>query len=266
MSPRRQVALAAGVLLLLAAWDFFGRVHVGRDESLRSFEQPQLETLPVRPDAATVRSELVSWMPALAGSAGVPAVPTDPSGWELTLVGVFRKDDGKFAVVHARPRSGGGEAQFHWVAEGDDLHGSTVAQIGPRNLRLDRGGESQELVLFERGRTPLVASGTSGSTGAPAPRGGGVGSLARGSGGLEAARARIKANQAKSSAPQPAPVARKPAPAPKAAAAEEPQPSSAPADERSVSKPQELAPGEEVKLPWDLPVVEDTGSQPEKRP
>ncbi len=266
MSPRRQVALAAGVLLLLAAWDFFGRVYVGRDESLRSFEQPQLTTLPVRPDAATVRSELVSWMPALAGSAGVVAVPTDPSGWELTLVGVFRKDDGKFAVLHARPRSGGGEPQFHWVTEGDELHGSTVAQIGPRNLRLARGEESQELLLFEQGRTPLLASGSSGSTAAPAPRRGGVSPLARGSGGLEAARARIKANQARSSAPQPAPVARKPAPAPKAAAAEEPQPSSAPADERSVSKPQELAPGEEVKLPWDLPVVEDTGSQPEKRP
>lgn len=266
MSPRRQMALAAGVLLLLAAWDFFGRVHVGRDESLRSFEQPKLETLPVRPDAATVRSDLVSWMPALAGSAGIAAVPTDPSGWELTLVGVFRKDDGKFAVLHARPRAGGGEPQFHWVTEGDELHGSTVAQIGPRNLRLARGEESQELLLFEQGRTPLVSSVTRGAIVAPAPRKGGVSPLARGSGGLEAARARIQANQAKSSAPRSAPVARKPASAPKAAAAEVPTPSPTPASERSVSEPQELAPGEEVKLPWDLPVVEDTGSQPEKRP
>jgi hypothetical protein len=266
VNTRRQLALAAAVLVLLAAWDFFGRVYVGRDESLRSFEQPRLETLTVRPDAATVRGELVSWMPALAGSAGVTAAPTDPSGWELTLVGVFRKDDGKFALVHARPRSGGGEPQFHWVGEGDDLHGSTVAQIGPRNLRLDRGGESQELLLFEQGRSPLIATGPGSPTVKPAVRTGGVASYERGSGRVDEVRAQLRANQARSSQAKPAPVARKPAPAKPAASAGQPKSPSASAGERSVAKPQELAPGEEVKLPWDLPVVDEAEPQPEKRP
>jgi hypothetical protein len=179
---------------------------------------------------------------------------------------VFRKDDGKFALVHARPRSGGGEPQFHWVGEGDDLHGSTVAQIGRRNLRLDRGGESQELLLFEQGRSPLIATGPGSPTVKPAVRTGGVASYERGSGRVDEVRAPLRANQARSSQANPAPVARKPAPAKPAASAGQPKSPSASAGERSVAKPQELAPGEEVKLPWDLPVVDEAEPQPEKRP
>lgn len=265
MTLGRQTALAVGVLVLLAAWDFFGRVYVGRDESLRSFEPPLEVALPARPDATTVRNELVAWIPAIAGSAGVAAVPVDPSGWELTLVGVFRKDDGEFAVVHARPRSGGVEAQLHWVREGDELHGSTVAEIGPRSVRLARDGESTELLLFEQGRTPLAAAGAGSPTAAPAVRSGGVASYTRGSGRVEEVRARLRANQAKVSQGKQSVVGRKQA-APKPADVAQADPSPAAATERPVSEPQELAPGEEVKLPWDLPVVEDGGTQPEKRP
>lgn len=266
MSLRRQTILAMGALVLLGAWDFFGRVYVGRDESLRGFEPPPEVALPARPDAATVRRELVAWMPALAGSAGVAAVPTDPSGWELTLVGVFRKDDGEFAVVHARPRSGGAEAQLHWVGEGDELHGSTVAEIGPRRVKLARDGESRELLLFEPGRTPLAAAGAGSPTSAPAVRTGGVASYSRGSGKVDEVRARLRANQANASQPKKAPAASRPVATPTPAAVAGPEPSPGAATERPVAKPQELAPGEEVQLPWDLPVVEEGGTPPEKRP
>jgi hypothetical protein len=76
----------------------------------------------------------------------------------------------------------------------------------------------------------------------------------------------LRANQANASQPKKTPTASRPVATPKPAAVAEPEPSPGAAIERPVAKPQELAPGEEVQLPWDLPVVEDGGTQPEKRP
>jgi len=48
---------------------------------------------------------------------------------------------------------------------------------------------------------------------------------------------------------------------------EQPRASAVPRNttQAKVVESQELKPGEEVKLPWDLPVVEDGGAQPEKK-
>lgn len=230
MSPRRQVALVAALVLLVAAYDFFGRVHVGRDAALRTVTPPQLAPLPTRADADTIRKQLNSWLPALAGTAGLAAAAAnDPTGWQFSLVGVFRQDGQRFALLNAQPRTGGA-AELVSVKEGEEIHGSTVKQIGATQVTLALGDASQELVIFEtpesinKPREPVTQ-----------------------------ARAGASAVPGSSSPAAPAPTAK-----PSAAA-------EAPTAGPKVAQPQELKPGEEIKLPWNLPVVEDDGARPEKK-
>jgi len=229
VSPRRQLALVAALVALVAAYDFFGRVHVGRDAALRTVTPLQLAPLPARADADTIRKQLNEWLPALAGSAGLAAVGNDPTGWQLSLVGVFRQDGQRFALLNAQPRTGGA-AELVSVKEGEEIHGSTVKQIGATQVILAAGDASQELVIFEIPESinkprESVTQGGAGASAAPGAS---------------------------------SPTA--PAPTRKATAA-----TAAPAAGPKVARPQELKPGEEIKLPWNLPVVEDDGARPEKK-
>ena len=264
MSPRRQLVLAVVLLAVLGTWDFVVRVHVPRDDSLRGFVQPELVPLPTRPDANSIRKELVAWMPGLAGMAGVATPSADPTGWDLTLVGVFRTDKGRFAVVHAQPRTGGGTPEMLWLGEGDEAHGLKVAEIGARRLKLTQDSEVRELLLFEQGRTPLAtATAAAVQPARPAARPSGTMGPSARRARIEALRARQRANEARAAELRPAPAPRRTAAGPGTDESGDSQqsPNASPSGRKSV-QPQELQPGEEVKLPWDLPVVEGGGPEP----
>lgn len=229
MSPRRQIALVAAVLALVATYDFFGRIFVRRDAALRTVNAPQITPLPQRADAEAIRKQLAAWLPALTGSVGPEVANNDPSSWQFSLVGVFSQDGQQFALVNAQ-QTGGGTVELVQVREGDDLRGATVKQISATRVTLLRGENSEELLIFTPPQTVSQPRDT--------PR--------------------------ERTATQLAPEGREPSDAPRS---EQPRPSAVPKNtaQAKVVESQELKPGEEVKLPWDLPVVESGGAQPEKK-
>lgn len=229
MTPRRQMATVAAVLALVAAYDFFGRIFVGRDAALRTVSAPQMTPLPQRADAEAIRKQLAAWLPALSGSLGPEAANSDPASWQFSLVGVFRQEGQHFALVNVQ-QQGGGAVELVQVREGDDLRGATVKQISPTSVTLLRGESSEELLIFA---PPQSAS---------QPR--------------DTPRDRTASRRA--------PEGREPSDAPRS---EQPRASAMPNStaQTKVVESQELKPGEEVKLPWNLPVVEGDGAQPEKK-
>jgi len=268
MTARRAFVLMAALGLTLAAVDFSGRIYVGRDESLRVFERPQLSTLTGRPDSTEIRRQLVSWLPGLAGSAGIEASPTDPAGWQLTLIGVFRQGGDEFALLHAQPR-GAGSPEIVKVQVGEEVHGSRVLAIEPKLIQLDEAGTTRELLLFERGRPALAASTRVTSHGTDGADFGSPRNDKPVQVDIAAARARMLEKQAAARADREAAlkarseVRQRPARAesvPAAGAVSTTAPS------RRVSEAQQLKPGEEAALPFDLPLDEGDGAGTEKKP
>lgn len=269
MRSIRHLALLILLGLVLAAWDFFERIHVGRDDSLRAFDAPVVETLPVRLDPDAVRSQLVAWLPALAASAGVSVPDSDLSsaGWQLSLLGIFLNGPDEFAVLHAQP-VGRGAAELLQVKEGETVRGFKVASIEPKVVRLELSGAQRELLLFEQGKVLPQRASTAGSA-ASADEVRAVTRVQGGSREERLAAMRERVQRAKEEA------ARKRMEREENAA---PRPSSrtgsrivVPPDPAATGGPKtseavQLKPGEEFKPPVDLPVVEDDGSKSEKKP
>lgn len=256
MSPRRQFVYLAAVLALLAAYDFFGRVHVGRDASMRAAPRHDLVPLPATAGSDEIRKQLGGWLPALAGSAGLNGIDPDATEWQLWLVGVFRQGGERFALIAAQPQ-GGGETELARLTAGEQVHGATIEAIDGDTVTIREGEEQRELPLFKRGdgsvRPPL----------APPPATLVAPSIPAGL--LPGQLRPVTPMATPTPKPVPAPTARS-TPMP-AAPTVSPQrgAGAAPAGRGKVAQPQELKPGEEVKLPWDLPVVEGEPAQPDKK-
>ena len=163
MTERRQLVLTIAVLVIVALWDFFGRVHVGRDAASRAVNVPSLVPLTQRPDADKVRADLVAWMPTLAGTAAAALDPADPGAWNLTLLGIFRRGGEPFGVVLVEP-AGGGNPTIERFSVGDTVHGRRVAEIGPREVKLAKGDDVQKLALFQR-KEPSASRSARGPSG-----------------------------------------------------------------------------------------------------
>ena len=240
MMVRRQTAIIFVAALVLAAWDFFGRVYVGRDATLRGFEPPALSPLVPRPDAQAVRNSLAGWLPGLRGTQIVAADASDPAGWDFTLLGVFGRGSDRFAVVQARSRAGGATETLQ-VKEGDELRGAKVTEVGRKRLVLQDGASGREIPLFEYGGSPIEPVAING-----------------------AGPANTRPETAQATAVAPPVPATKAAGASAASADPETRPGGSGA--RRVSEAQQLQPGEEVKLPWNLPVVEEGAQPPARKP
>lgn len=147
MSPKRFLLLAGVVLVLLAARDFVGRIHVGHDESLRRFVAPAAKPVPPAADIGKVRAQLVEWVPALA--APKPPDPNDPAAFDLKLAGLFEKQGRKFAVMLAVPKSGG-PPERRQLAVGEEMKGLRLMDIGRGTVTLQGPEGSREIKLFGR--------------------------------------------------------------------------------------------------------------------
>ena len=261
MTPRRQIAVVAAVLALVAAYDFLGRVFVGRDAALRTVNAPQMTPLPQRADAEAIRQQLAAWLPALSGSLGPEAANRDPASWQFSLVGVFRQDGQQFALVNAQ-QQGGGTVELVQVREGDDLRGATVKQISPTRVTLLRGENPEELLIF--GPPQTVSQPQDKPRERTARRDDSdvrERSDARSSDGKQVPRSKPAAQDQTKRAGSSVATVMKPE-------SSEPKRTTAPVKKGSQGKvveSQELQPGEEVKLPWNLPVVEGDGAKPEKK-
>ena len=269
---RRVIAAAFGILLLLAGWDFFSRVYVGRDEALHRVDVPTLAVVKSRPGAEGIRQNLVTWMPSLAGVSGAAANPSDPNGWALALLGIFRKGAEPFAVLYAQPLAGGNPS-IERVVVGDVTHGRKVEEIGSRTVRLKQGDSIEELAIFKPGQKPPRLASTQSAGGAVDGRPRPSQNRSSGSGARQDSKysatpvmgqrsERKKQRQspaaAQSSTQQTAPVSSaSPAPRAPAGAAPSAAPSGVAAGAK-VSQPLEQRPGQKPELPWNLPVESST--------
>ena len=156
MTVRRQLAILAGLLLLLGAWDFARRVYVGRDASLRAFQAPQLSPLPGELGVEAVRREMLGWLPGAAGAA--PAGTSGSVPVTLLLRGVFARRGLVIAVLEASS-AGGGPPERIRAIEGDVVHGWTVTDIEPRSVTLRRDDGMLQLPLFRPDAPGATASG-----------------------------------------------------------------------------------------------------------
>lgn len=137
---RRPLLALTIVLLLVALFDFIGRIYVPRDASLRVFTAPRAVKIPEFIDTAKVLASLETWLPS-------QAVVEPPKEKEISLQGIFSsRGAGVAAVVLRDPTSGA--MQSMRVAAGQEVEGWRVELISPRKVMLRKGDQVRELVLF----------------------------------------------------------------------------------------------------------------------
>lgn len=137
---RKPMQVFGVVLALMMLIDFFARVYVSRDASLRTFTAPTIQKTPQRVTATAALAQIESWLP-------VKQEVEPPKERDISLQGIFSsKAGGVAAVVLRDPNSGSSESLR--VAEGQIVEGWTIERIGPRKVTLRRGEQSRELLLF----------------------------------------------------------------------------------------------------------------------
>ena len=146
MTRRNLLAITAGVLLLLAAVDFWQRIFVARHQQVRAASSFVPAAVPAPASSAQIRKDLSTWLPKLAPIAE-DSGPAADAQWALQLLAVFDDQSGRFAVVRATPAAGGAVKVLRVVA-GADLYGYKVARIEPLSVKLEGEQGAQELQLF----------------------------------------------------------------------------------------------------------------------
>lgn len=223
MTITRNSVLIGLAMLLLAAADFVNRVLVPRTEEVRSLQPPAVDALPDVLTSDAVWQQFGKWLPALAPPTS-PAGELDAPLPQLRLVGLFHEDGRSFALLSKE--DGAGEP-LSLAAVNDVVLGWRLTAIDRRSVTLEGRGSGLTLPLFE-----------SATDAAKAPR-------------PKAPRA-IDSTDAQSGPGRPAegqqpiapPIAGLPLP-----------------PDGQGQAPVQLAPGEQPKLPWDLP--SDSGGAPE---
>jgi hypothetical protein len=170
MTRRKQLVTFACLLLLLGAWDFVGRVYVGRDASLRVFESPQVLPLPDEVGLSVIQGHMAQWFPGSYDSG-----PDSASGKEslhLSLLGVFARRGLATAVIETRTASGGNRKTMQAVIVGDVVNGFTVKAIEPHEVTLEGEDGTLQLLLFSPSAPGAVAGGDADDV--PPPRNNGI--------------------------------------------------------------------------------------------
>ncbi len=168
MTRRNLFAITAGVLLLIAAVDFWQRIFVPRHQQVRAASSFVPAAVPASASSAQIRKDLATWLPKLAPIAEESG-PAAETQWGLRLLAVFDDQSGRFAVVRATPAAGGGAVKILRVVEGADLYGYKVARIEPLRVKLDSKQGAQELQLFHPNGSPVVGAAPQSSAVPSAP-------------------------------------------------------------------------------------------------
>jgi hypothetical protein len=132
-------------VLVVALLDFSLRVAVFRDDQARVVDLPKPVETKNRLTPEVVSQRLAVALPAAAG-AGQGGAPIEK---DLRLLGVFSAKGLIAAVVQLSIPGAAEPPVTRVVRESEDLEGWTVEVIEPRRLRLVRGEQSRELVLFK---------------------------------------------------------------------------------------------------------------------
>lgn len=156
MSPGRTRALIVGGLLLLAAVDFWQRIYVPSDVTVRSADSLQPASVPSPRSAGVVNGDLAAWLPGLQPLA-VAEETGAPSDWSLTLLAVFTDRADPFGVVRAVP-AGGGTGKVQRAAPGDQLFGYRVLGIEQHSLSLEGPQGRVSLEVFRPSAKSLRAA------------------------------------------------------------------------------------------------------------
>ena len=163
MTRRNLLAITAGVLLLLAAVDFWQRIFVPRHQQVRAASSFVPAAVPAPASSAQIRKDLSAWLPKLAPIAE-DSGPAADAQWALQLLAVFDDQSGQFAVVRATPAAGGA-VKILRVVEGADLYGYKVARIESLSVKLEGAQGAQELQLFHpKGNAVVVVAAQSSTT------------------------------------------------------------------------------------------------------
>lgn len=157
MTRRNILAITAGVLLLLAAVDFWQRIFVPRHQQVRAASSFVPAAVPAPTSSAQIRKDLTTWLPKLAPIAEGSDLEATEAQWGLQLLAVFDDQSGRFAVVRATPATGG-TVKVLRVVEGSDLYGYKVARIDSLRVRLEGQQGAQELQLFNPKGAPVVGT------------------------------------------------------------------------------------------------------------
>lgn len=157
MTRRNLFAIIAGVLLLLAAVDFWQRIYVPRHHQVRAASSFVPAEVPAPVASAQIRKDLATWLPKLAPIADGSGPAATDAQWGLQLLAVFDDQGGRFAVVRATPAAGGA-VKILRVVEGSELYGYKVARIDPLRVTLKDQQGVQELQLFKPKGAPVVGA------------------------------------------------------------------------------------------------------------
>ena len=137
---RRSMLIAlVSICVLISGIDFVGRIWVARDSTLREFQVPRLPPVPAVKPADFVQKQFAVWMP-------VP-VPPPPPPPELRLQGVLGAGSQIRASLVLVESSGAISASF-LVAKGESAQDWVVERVDRKGVRLKRGGETKDLILF----------------------------------------------------------------------------------------------------------------------
>jgi len=137
---RRLIALAV-VLLLLMSVDFYFRILVLRDTSLRLFTTPAVTKVSAPLTTESVSQKLEMWVPKKV----VVEAPPPPS--QLALQAIFGAGRDARVIIALIPPDGSPPQRFR-VAAGEVVDGWTVERVGRAAVSLKKGEETKELLLF----------------------------------------------------------------------------------------------------------------------
>ena len=142
LNRRTLLVTAMIACLLLATLDFYVRVWVARDSTLRQFTVPKLPAIPSALAVDLVDKQFARWMPV-----PVPPPPPPPPPPELRLQGILGAGPQIRASLVLVEASGVVAARF-LVAKGEPVQDWVVQRVDRKSVQLKRGGETKDLLLF----------------------------------------------------------------------------------------------------------------------
>ena len=146
-SHRLSAVILCATLIAIFCADFFLRLAVFRDASVRRFEAPAAVSMASPPSADEIKKFVDAW------AAPPPQQAAAPVERKMVLQGVFGTRADRSAAVALFPPEGGTPERVR-ATVGALVEGWTVKRIDAERVILSRGEESQELLLFRPGDSP----------------------------------------------------------------------------------------------------------------
>jgi hypothetical protein len=146
-SYRLSTAILCAALIAIFCADFFSRLAVFRDASVRRFEAPAAVSIVSPPAVDEIKKFVEAW------AAPPPQEVAAPVERKMVLQGVFGTRADRSAAVALFPPEGGSPERVR-ATVGAPIEGWTVKRIDAERVILSRGEESRELLLFRSGDSP----------------------------------------------------------------------------------------------------------------